>query len=96
MRSVQVIRMAAIAVVANGAIALGLMSPNVALADTCSAANGNKCDSLGICPGGNANAECAAYAPPGCKVLQAACLPYPLFKCSFNSNIREVGCTYTS
>lgn len=74
MKIQQKVQALAAAAVLVGAGSLGLMSPRVALADSCSAENGEKCLFPGYCPS-NGIAGCAFYAPAGCTVASAICTP---------------------
>lgn len=66
------IQLAAAAVIANGALALGLLSPSPASAGSCNPEV--FCVSQTTC---GAYAEyCAYYLPPGCQLTDSACL-YP-------------------
>jgi hypothetical protein len=89
------IRIAAIVAMANGVIALWLLPPGVAQADTCSAARGIYCDLNNLCPIAGPAAACQQFAPQGCvevihKCLNISCGPPPYYPGS------EVYCTYTA
>jgi hypothetical protein len=64
------IQVAASIIVANGLLAIGLLSPSSAFATTCNATF--TCVTQSTC--GIVPALCAAEAPAGCKVAATACL----------------------
>lgn len=64
------IQWAATAVVANGALALNLLTPTQALAVTCT--DTATCTPQSICQWSK-NAFCTSHLPPGCVLVAAAC-----------------------
>jgi hypothetical protein len=85
------IQLVATAVIANGALALGLLSPTPAFATTC----GPKvvCASSNDCANGIQLADCYAATPPGCQVVAASSC-YNYGSCGLNT--AEVECFYKS
>lgn len=67
------IQITAMAVIVNGAIALGLASPTQA-SEYCGGIN--VCDIYGACPV-NHQLRCKGFAPAGCKVLTSFCTLAP-------------------
>lgn len=67
----------ALAVVINGIAALALLSPTLAHADACSAADGTYCDVDLTCYEQHTPGSCQAFAPPGCKLAAGACISNP-------------------
>ena len=90
----QKIQFIASAVVAQGAVALVLMSPNSALATTCNPYA--LCSPLTICEEYYATI-CTGNAPPGCVDSSAKCLPDPLGSlCHLGSGYGEIQCSYVA
>jgi hypothetical protein len=85
------LRIASIVAMANGGIALWLLPPGIAQADTCSAANGIYCDMNGFCPTFPFYA-CALFAPQGCNPAVYRCLNSPCTPGNYSST--RVYCTF--
>lgn len=90
MNCIQKIQMSAAAIVIVSAAAGALLSPRVALADTCSSSSGLKCDIFGYCPV-LPTKVCEYYAPAGCHVTAASCT---LLTCGGGHD--DANCTYSS
>jgi hypothetical protein len=91
MNTYRKIQLSAAAVIANGALALGLLSPSPARATTCG--------QLTLCSTFSGEAQCLvekasfceAYTPAGCTYTSSYCTPT---LCILNH--LEVVCTYTA
>lgn len=69
------VRLVASAVVLASAVVISLGTPRVALADSCTLADGAYCDGLpGMCFA-TVQIACALHKPTGCKVSFAQCVP---------------------
>ena len=75
MNSIGKVRFAAAFAIANGSIALGFLSPPLALAATCTPKVVCTVQEACVNPNG-AHATCVAHADPGCTVKSAVC-SYP-------------------
>lgn len=65
------IRLAALAVIANGGVAIGFLFPDTALATTCNPFF----FCVPVCPGqGTLQFYCSEHIPPGCKYFGASCV----------------------
>ena len=86
------IRVIASAVIFAGAITVGLTTPRVALAASCSSYDGYKCDVDHQCPAFPPKSSCAAFAPHGCIVIGAQCFTT---YCSSGFPTVQINCAYT-
>jgi len=77
-------QLAALAVVANGALALGLLSPHPALAATCGGRS--ICVSQFSCQNQQTQA-CNSIKPPGCTLVSSVCT-YPDHTLCFGNTYR--------
>jgi hypothetical protein len=77
------IQVAAAVVAANAIAALQLMTPNVAMAASCTPGGHFFCDYSGACWAGDAVTACTTHAPPGCTNIQGLCLDGDLCDPSF-------------
>jgi hypothetical protein len=78
MSKVRKFQLMAVAVITNGVIVLGCMSPKTALAATCGTVP--LCVIQSLCQGGGGQASCIGATPPGCTFNAAICL-YPNTVC---------------